>query len=97
MRPRPILPCRPPPPLLPGAHAQAEQLRSSFRRRDGSYAAYQCPACRYGPVAHLACADLESHHGEGVGTTAVNNRCPGCGWFSAQIADWLPWDGTLPS
>ena len=77
--------------------AEAEQLRASFRRKDGTFTAYQCPRCRYGPVAHLACDDLESHHGDAVGTTAVNNRCPGCGWFSAQIADWLPWDGRLPA
>ena len=56
-----------------------------------------CPSCRYGPVDHGACYALDSHHGEDVGGGAsINNRCPGCGWFSPEIRDWLPWDGRLP-
>jgi len=26
----------------------------------------------------------------------INNACPSCDWFSADLADWPCWDGTVP-
>lgn len=56
---------------------------------------YQCPRCGCGPIDHAACDDLKTHHGERRAGAKVSNACPACGWFSSELADWLPWDGTL--
>ena len=70
-------------------------LREALRRQFPN--AYQCRRCGCGPVDHTACADLRAHHGErrGGGGGAISNACPKCGWFSANIADWPPWDGRV--
>jgi hypothetical protein len=63
--------------------------------------AYQCGSCGFGPVDHKACADLRTHHGEawaaggGGKGGKTDNGCPKCGWFSAQLSDWKPWDGNV--
>ena len=75
------------------AAAQLEFIRAQFRRRDGSFAAFMCRNCSFGPVDHMACHDLAAHHGEARGRAQVCNACPACGWFSAQLADWPAWDG----
>jgi hypothetical protein len=60
--------------------------------------AYQCAECRFGPIDHMACGDLDAHHGEQVGRTGkIDNSCPKCGWFSFNIEDWPEWDGTVPA
>lgn len=56
---------------------------------------YQCPRCGCGPIDHAACDNLKTHHGERRAGVKVSNACPACGWFSSELADWLPWDGTL--
>jgi len=78
------------------AAAQAEGIRAQFRLPDGSYAAFQCGRCGFGPVEHTRCGDLQAHHGErrGGGRGHVSNSCPSCGWFSSRISDWPQWDGT---
>jgi len=70
------------------------QMRRQYLGR-----AYQCPQCRFGPIDHYACGDLEAHNGEVVGRNgaAVNNSCPNCGWFSPSIDDWEVWDGRVPA
>jgi len=71
-------------------------LRRHFRRRDGSYAAYQCSTCGFGPVSHTACANLETHHNETRGANGrVRNDCPNCGHFHRDIHEWSQWDGKL--
>ena len=70
----------------------AEQLKRQFPN------AYMCPRCQHGPIDHMACAQLSTHHGQKMsGTKArVNNACPNCGWFSKKIEDWPRWGGVLP-
>lgn len=81
--------------------ARVESLRASFRRADGSYAAYQCPKCRFGPKELRACTDLRAHHGERVHNPRTgnvyqrNNACERCGFFAIHISQWHPWDGTV--
>jgi hypothetical protein len=57
------------------------------------------PTCSLDPCAPQ---DLRTHHRQEVQQIRfagrpghVNNACPGCGWFSQAIQDWLPWDGVL--
>ncbi len=71
--------------------AAAAALQSTLRRQFPN--AHQCGRCGFGPVDHLACADLSRHHGEQHGNAKISNACPKCQWFSAQIADWPAWDG----
>ena len=56
---------------------------------------YMCGKCGFGPVDHVACTDLRSHHGEKRGAAQISNACPKCGWFSPQVTDWPPWDGRV--
>eukprot|EP00291_Cryptomonas_curvata_P018807 CAMPEP_0172167066 /NCGR_PEP_ID=MMETSP1050-20130122/9358_1 /TAXON_ID=233186 /ORGANISM="Cryptomonas curvata, Strain CCAP979/52" /LENGTH=1252 /DNA_ID=CAMNT_0012837801 /DNA_START=118 /DNA_END=3876 /DNA_ORIENTATION=+ len=56
---------------------------------------YMCAQCNFGPVEHLYCANLRSHHGEERGAGRISNACPKCGWFSPQISDWPLWNGRL--
>lgn len=56
---------------------------------------YMCGKCGFGPVDHVACTDLRSHHGEKRGIGAISNACPKCAWFSPQVTDWPPWDGRV--
>ena len=68
----------------------AEQLKRQFPN------AFQCGKCGHGPIDHMACANLRTHHGEQRGTGRISNACPACGWFSPNISDWPAWDGQLP-
>jgi len=65
-------------------------LRRAFLGR-----AFMCAKCHYGPVDHYACSDLAAHQGERQGGAKIDNACPKCGWFSYDLADWLPWDGNV--
>ena len=67
----------------------AAVLRTRFARRDGTYAAFMCGRCGYGPIEHFACADLLLHHGDG----SVDNSCPSCGELPQTISGWREWDG----
>ena len=80
------------------AQAQVHDfIRTQFRLADGSYAAYMCGGCGFGPVDHMACSDLTAHHGErrgrGRGAPTISNCCPSCGWFTPEISSWPRWDG----
>ena len=81
-----------------GSAVDTHALRSLFPN------AYMCPRCGCGPIDHRACADLKSHHGErvsakgtakGTAKGRVSNACPQCGWFSRDLADWEPWNGSF--
>lgn len=74
----------------------AEDIRSAYRNADGSYNAYMCPSCEFGPVAHMACSSLGTHHGQNQGNARINNACPRCGWFGDSISKWRRWDGRVP-
>jgi hypothetical protein len=57
---------------------------------------YMCGKCSFGPVDHVACHSLASHHGERTaGGGVVRNNCPKCGWFSSQLDAWPRWDGRV--
>eukprot|EP00618_Florenciella_parvula_P031925 CAMPEP_0119527012 /NCGR_PEP_ID=MMETSP1344-20130328/41521_1 /TAXON_ID=236787 /ORGANISM="Florenciella parvula, Strain CCMP2471" /LENGTH=655 /DNA_ID=CAMNT_0007566143 /DNA_START=191 /DNA_END=2155 /DNA_ORIENTATION=+ len=71
-----------------------ERLQQELRRQFPN--AYQCRQCGFGPIDHMACYDLQAHHGEQRGTGRISNACPQCNWFSSEIAQWPRWDGTLP-
>ena len=73
---------------------EQEQIRNLYKKADGTYAAYQCLKCKFGPIDHMACSDLKSHHGEQKGDgSSINNGCPKCGWFASDISLWPEWDG----
>eukprot|EP01043_Picozoa_sp_COSAG02_P050643 COSAG02_NODE_5231_length_4520_cov_70.095454_3_plen_201_part_00 len=75
------------------AAVEQEQIRNLYRKANGEYSAYMCRACKFGPIDHFACADLNAHQGEQVGSSEINNACPKCGWFAKKIAQWPTWDG----
>lgn len=68
------------------------QLRRQYLGR-----AYQCGACRFGPIDHFNCGDLTTHHSEVEENVRVDNSCPQCGWFAETIGEWPTWDGTVPA
>lgn len=82
-----------------GASEQALQLLTSVALADEKLAAlseseqlttgntdcYLCPKCKFGPVAHQACADLRAHHG----SQGVSNECPKCGFLGSNITEWI--------
>ena len=73
---------------------EQEQIRNMYRTKDGSYSAYMCGQCKFGPIDHGWCSNLQSHHGEKkMGGGHVNNACPKCGWFANCIQQWPKWDG----
>ena len=49
---------------------EQEQIRNLYKKADGTYAAYQCKKCKFGPIDHYHCSDLTAHHGaqKGGGT-----------------------------
>ncbi len=59
----------------------------------GNKDCYMCPKCNFGPVAHIACADLMSHHG----SKGISNKCPVCSFLSRNISDWKKWHGGVSS
>mmetsp|Transcript_27220 Transcript_27220/g.53011 ORF Transcript_27220/g.53011 Transcript_27220/m.53011 type:complete len:492 (-) Transcript_27220:472-1947(-) len=73
---------------------EQEQIRNLYRKSDGTYSAYMCKQCHFGPVDHGWCTALNTHHGEAKGETGhVNNACPKCNWFAKSISAWPKWDG----
>ena len=59
----------------------------------GNKDCYMCPKCNFGPVAHIACSNLMSHHG----SKGISNKCPVCSFLSASISDWKKWHGGVGS
>jgi len=73
---------------------EEEQIRNMYRAADGSYSAYMCGACKFGPIDHGWCGCLSSHHGdEKDDGGSINNSCPKCNWFVDTISEWPRWDG----
>mmetsp|Transcript_16344 Transcript_16344/g.41215 ORF Transcript_16344/g.41215 Transcript_16344/m.41215 type:complete len:490 (+) Transcript_16344:41-1510(+) len=73
---------------------EQEQIRNLYKKADGTYSAYMCGQCKFGPIDHGWCNDLSCHHGEGKGQTGqISNACPKCKWFAAQLGCWPRWDG----
>jgi len=73
---------------------EQEQIRNMYRTADGSYSAYMCGECKFGPIDHGWCGCLSSHHGEQKGSGSnINNACPKCEWFASSISQWPRWDG----
>ena len=73
-----------------------QALQAALREGDGSYLAYECPRCGCGPITHVACENLRTHHGESRdrwGRGRISNACPHCGWFSRRLSDWPRWTG----
>jgi serine/threonine protein kinase len=74
-----------------------DRLREELQRQFPN--AYQCGGCGFGPIDHTACSDLRAHHGQsgydGQGGQ-INNACPRCSWFSAELSHWPRWNGVLP-
>ena len=58
-------------------------------RHDGSYRAYQCPTCHFGPIDHAHCDNLVEHHDQ----EGVNNACPRCGLFVSDVNQLVAWRG----
>ena len=70
--------------------ATAEFLKRHYRN------AVQCPRCAAGPVIPEHCADLQAHHNQAMERGGrISNACPACGFFSANRADWVAWDGHM--
>ena len=66
-------------------------MKLRYLRHDGSYAAYQCPSCEFGPLEHLHCDDLvEWHLREGH-----DNSCPRCGHAVTNVQELTKWNGNL--
>jgi len=73
------------------------QMRSLFERPNGTFAAFQCPECGFGPIDHGHCDDLGAHQMEVMSgaTKPVDNRCPECGFFAFSIEQWEDWNGKV--
>ena len=90
-----------------GASQQALDLLAAVAQADRNLAAlpedeqitngntdcYLCPQCKFGPVAHQACADLRAHHAHG----GVSNKCPKCGFLGSSISEWIEISAPRPS
>jgi len=73
---------------------EQEQIRNLYKKADGTYSAYMCGKCKFGPIDHGWCSSLTTHHKEKKGETGqINNACPKCNWFSENISSWPKWDG----
>ena len=73
---------------------EQEQIRNLFRRADGTYNAYMCKECKFGPIDHGWCTNLSTHHGEHKSSGgSISNACPKCNWFVGNISEWPRWDG----
>lgn len=76
--------------LLHASHdLEGATLRMKYIRYNGTYGAYQCPKCLFGPLEHMHCNDLVEWHGNQGHT----NTCPHCGHLTRTSEDLLPWSG----
>ena len=71
--------------------------RLYFSKFDGTYLAYQCSECHYGPMIYSGCTDLLTHHMQynHINDIANDNRCPKCGHLHTNIDDMNRWDGRV--
>ena len=76
-------------------HSKDDLLtRIHFLRSDGSFRAYQCPRCNFGPLMHGECSDLLNHHLQELenGVT-YNNACPNCKTLYHDVKELSVWNG----
>lgn len=64
-------------------------LKIKYLRHDGTYRAYACGNCGYGPIEHYNCSDLEEFHAK----NGHNNACPSCNSFMKDISMYKIWSG----
>ena len=74
--------------------SQEIDINFSFLKSNGSFRALQCPVCDYGPILHMHCPDLYTHHGQQVDENSfVSNECPRCKFMGNTIFDFRKWSG----
>ena len=76
--------------LLNTSSRDSLSLRLSCMRHDGTYRAFACPRCRYGPLLHSRCSDLLEHHDR-----QARNACPRCGHLAADVSELIQWTGDI--
>ncbi len=64
-------------------------LKMKYLRHDGTYRAYACPNCGYGPIEHYHCDDLQEFHAK----NGCDNACPSCQHFTKDISMYKIWTG----
>lgn len=79
--------------LLAQRRLEEDQLAEALKQQFPG--GRMCKVCKHGPVDHMACGNLNSHHGERVGSATISNACMNCGWRAGDISEWPPWDGVL--
>lgn len=73
------------------------EINACFLNADGTFRAFQCSECNYGPLLHAHCNDLLEHHGHAFQNTFVDNRCPRCNTLHDNVADLVRWNGHVAS
>jgi hypothetical protein len=71
------------------ADVALSKLDAEQQVKTGNSDCYMCPKCNFGPVAHVACADLSAHDNR----KGISNRCPKCSFFADSISKWKKWNG----
>ena len=67
-------------------------LKLRYIRHDGTYKAFSCAMCGFGPLEHFHCNDLKEFHKK----NGTNNSCPNCNNFVDDISLLKEWDGESP-
>ena len=67
--------------------ANALTIRLQRLRADGSYRAYACARCGFGPLDHAHCGNLMEHHER----DGIDNSCPNCGEFASDVQQLVIW------
>lgn len=73
--------------LLEWPSLQHVHMRLRYLVRDGTFRAYSCPKCRFGPMEHTHCSDLVEHHGR----NRTDNSCPQCGHRVRDVSELARW------
>jgi LSD1 subclass zinc finger protein len=71
------------------ADVALSKLDAEEQVKTGNSDCYMCPKCNFGPVAHVACADLSAHDNR----KGISNKCPKCSFFADSISKWKKWNG----
>lgn len=64
-----------------------------FLRSDGTFTAFQCSVCGFGPITIADCDDLLAHHGQREGKDKIDNSCPNCKTLHKYSEYLNKWDG----
>lgn len=75
--------------LLANHTIEAVLLKLQYMRHDGTYAAYECPECHFGPLEHMYCDDLLEWHKR----NGNKNNCPRCGNMVTTVQKLIEWSG----